>query len=164
MSRPREARLTENDIQNWKEEPGTVRAVANIPDLSLRWGTRSATYYVILRDTGGRQRWVKIGRTNQVTLKAAEAQSIRIAERIRAGDIPKEVSPEEVTLANIVEDYRVNVGQYQHRWRDKNRRLKKMVAPAIWQGPVLEHQKGSSEWALERGREDIAPTRRPSVG
>jgi integrase len=141
MAPPRKTRLTDAAVQAMRETeaPGTVKALENIPDLSVRFGSKSATYVTIVRRPGdGKQRWVTIGRIDRISLKDAEARSIVIAERIRAGAVVKEILPGHLTLNQLVEAYRVKTGQHQHRWRDKERRLKTWVLPTLGKVPFLE--------------------------
>jgi integrase len=138
---PKKPRLTDAAVQAMREEeaPGTVKALENIPDLSVRFGSKSATYVSIIRRPGdGKQLWTTIGRIDRISLKDAEAKSIVIAERIRAGAAVKEILPGQLTLAQLIEAYRVKTGQFQHRWRDKERRLKTWVLPTLGKTPFLE--------------------------
>jgi hypothetical protein len=66
-------------------------------------------------------------------------------ERIRAGEIPKEVEPAAVTLADVVESLRVKVGRHQRRWLDKERRLGKWLLPEFGKRPFLGHQASRGE-------------------
>jgi integrase len=129
MAPRRPSKFDDDDVRKLAQKEGSLYAHPFRPNLFIRFGKRSKTYTAVTRSPGGRQVWTKIGRTDRISLKAAEDETARIVERVRAGRTGQEVSPAAVTLANVVEAYRVSVGRHQRRWPDKERRLAKWLLP-----------------------------------
>src|SRR4051794_19356741 len=48
------------------------------------------SFYVVARDGFGKQRWIRIGSTDELTLAESREQATSIKKRIRAGLEPKE--------------------------------------------------------------------------
>jgi integrase len=138
MAPRRPSKFDDDDVRKLTQKEGSLYAHPFRPNLFIRFGKRSKTYTAVTRSPGGRQVWTKIGRTDQIKLKAAEEETTRIVERVRAGQTGQEVSPAVVTLTNVVESYRVKVGRHQRVWRDKQRRLTKWLLPRFGKTPFLE--------------------------
>jgi integrase len=142
--------LTDEAVQNLKLAPGALYADPWHPNLFVRGGKHSKTYYAVARQLGGKQVWTKIGRTNLVSIKAAQDETLRIVEKIRAGETTKEVTPAAVTLADVVAAYKKKTGQHQRRWRDKDRRLKRWLLPAFGRRPFLDIKRGEVNALLDK--------------
>jgi integrase len=140
MAKGRPARLTDDDVRTLvrKEGKGPLFALPYSPNLFIRFGKRTKTYTAVVRQPGGKQVWIKIGRTDQIKLKAAEEETARIVKQVRAGETTKEVSPETVTFANVVEAYRMKVGRHQRQWPAKEYRLAKWLLPRFGKVPFLD--------------------------
>jgi integrase len=143
MAKKREVALTDQEIRNLVEPEGKLYSHPKWrPNLFIRFGKRAKTYYAIVRHPVGKPEWTKIGRVDRVTIKEAQEACGRIVERVRAGETAKEVSPGTLTFANVVENYRVKVGQHQRRWPDKKRRLDRYLLDKFGKRTFVDIKRG----------------------
>jgi integrase len=133
----RRTRLTDDDVKKLTRPEGTLY-VTHVLNLYIRFGKKTKTYYTVVRQPGGKQRWERIGRVDRITIKAAEEEAGHFVERIREGKESRQVAPGEVTLKTIATAFEVKLGRHQRRWKDKERRLKNWLLPRFGKVPFLD--------------------------
>jgi integrase len=137
MARRRPQPWTDEDVKNLTGPPGKLHADPACANLFIRMGTRSKAYQVVARQPGGRQIWTTISRTDRMTLAAAQIETRRIVDKVRAGEPSSDVPATEVTLAAVAAAYEMKEGRHQRRWPDKKRRLAKWLLPRFGKHPFL---------------------------
>jgi integrase len=124
MGKPRKE-FTEADARK-PGKPGALKADPQSINLSIRYGKTGNSYLVMVR-AGGKQRWKVIGRVGSMPLEQARVRAREVVQAIKTG--PGPIAPGARTFAMVAADWSEAVGRHQLRWREKERRLKRILLP-----------------------------------